>query len=355
MKDLFLIFIIPFGFFSCEKPNLKQVWIGKYCYVANDSTYRNACPREIYAFEKDSVSIKEFYFQITDDEDNSIYKYPYKIEQNRLLVFKEDRIDTVAFEVEKDLFEVFYSNGNEIAYQPLPIHNQAKRKNEFRNYLLNASFEKSDDSLRIEFQDDNRFIKNKLNIHFSMNKRWILDEFQGEFFLVFAHDWADKPTFFHIKEFNENGFKGISYGQENIATTFKKLPKKQVYNPKNFIGKWERYYEPNHKFEAIPPLLPKSHSEYKDWIEKEQLIVTDSTLNQIIHFGNYKVDWKMNREQDILLFSKWKYDDSNDIRQWNILEIKENQFIVERWNRLNLRYSSDSNLEIERVTYVKVN
>lgn len=115
MKKSLLLIVISSLFFSCKKSNLEQVWIGKYCYEANDSTYQDACPRKIYAFKKDSVSIKEFYFQITDDEDNSTYKYPYKIEQNKLFVFKRDRIDSVAFDVKKDLYKRIYPNGNEIA------------------------------------------------------------------------------------------------------------------------------------------------------------------------------------------------------------------------------------------------
>lgn len=349
MKNLFLIFIISFSFFSCEKPNLEQVWIGKYCYEAIDGTYSDACPREIFAFGKDSVNFKEFYFQITDGEDNSVYKYPYKIEKKQLIIFKADRIDTMTFQVSKEQFEYTYSNKNKIVYQPLPVYNQAKRKNEFRNYLLNASFEKSDDSLRIEFQADMRFIKDKLDIYFSSNNIWVLDEFHNELFLVFAHDWAKKPTFFHITEFDENGFKGTTYGKENIATTFKKLSKKQVYSPKDFIGKWERYYEPNYEFPVSPPLLPKSHLNYRDWIQKEQLVITDSTLTRFYEFRENKINWSMNREQDILLFSKWRYDSSNDIRQWNILEAKENQFTIKRWNRF------DFDLKFEKVTFIKVN
>ena len=85
------------------------------------------------------------------------------------MVFKEDKIDTMTFQVSKEQFEYTYSNKNRIVYQPLPVYNQAKRKDEFRNYLLNASFEKSDDSLRIEFQDNGRFIKDKLDVQFSSN------------------------------------------------------------------------------------------------------------------------------------------------------------------------------------------
>jgi len=169
MKNTFLILIIFFSLFSCKKSDLEQVWIGKYCYTANDSTYSDACPREIYAFRKDSVSFKEFYFQLYGGEDNSVYKYPYKIGKKQLMVFKEDKIDTMTFQVSKEQFEYTYSNKNRIVYQPLPVYNQAKRKDEFRNYLLNASFEKSDDSLRIEFQDNGRFIKDKLDVQFSSN------------------------------------------------------------------------------------------------------------------------------------------------------------------------------------------
>ncbi len=238
MKKSFLLIAILCLLFSCKKPDLEQVWIGKYCYEAIDSTYSNACPRKILAFEKDSVNIKEFYFQLYGGEDNSVYKYPYKIEKDQLIIFKEDRIDTLNYKVNKEQFGYTYFYGrNRIVYQSLQTYNQAKIKAEFQNYLLNASFEKSDDSLRIEFQDNSRFIKDKLEVPFSSNNVWILDEFQNELFLVFAYDYGSMPTFFHITEFDKNGFKGTTYGKENVVTTFKKLPKKQVYNPKDFVGK----------------------------------------------------------------------------------------------------------------------
>ncbi len=62
----------------------------------------------------------------------------------------------------------------------------------------------------------------------------------------------------------------------------------------------------------------------------------------------------MNREQDMLLFSEWKYNDFYDVPQWNILELKVNEFKIERWKRLDERTTFNFALKFETIKFIRI-
>lgn len=350
MKNFLIIIISVFVFWGCKKTDSKQVWIGTHYYNSHDSSFIDNLPRQIFYFENDSVVVKGFYEQFIG-EDNQIYKYPYHFYNDDLVISFEHRTDTIPYRIEQNKMKRLNSNNKHIiiSYQLLPTYNQVENTSKLYNELTSSTFEIVGDSLQIEFQDNHRFIKNKIDKRFGSNQLWMLDSFQNELFLVIDCSFNCSKSLFHITKIDKNSFEGVQYGKENKTYTFRKIPKQIAFNKHDLFGKWERFYDstdvvPN---EAQHLELPKSHPHYQKWYDKEQLIINDSTLVRYLGFRVDTVNWSMNREQEQMLFSEWKYSPSFDTRQWEIEALQKNELVIKRINR----YFGD--LKIETVKFIR--
>lgn len=346
MKNIFSIIIISFILFSCEKPELEseseQVWIGTHNYQNSGSSLSDNSPRQVYFFEKDSLIYKNFFFQFIG-EDNEEKQYAYETNGDELIIFREDKNDTLQYHIQQDTMRMNYGN-YEVINQRLPKYNQATKAAQLSKFLLTTSFEIIEKKINIEFREDIRFVKNPLEPRFGDNQLWMLDNFQNELFLVID----DNGFLLHITAINDNGFEGIQYGKENKVFHFQARSNDTVFEKEKLTGKWERYYDSKHEFN-IPPTLPKSHPDYLKYYEKEQLIINDSTLFWYNEYRRDTVDWSMNREQETMLFSGWKYSWSLNVRQWDVQVLNENELVVKRINR----YGLENRGQLEEVKFVR--
>lgn len=348
MKNIFSIIIISFILFGCKKLELeapsesKPVWIATHNYQNGDSSLSDNLPRQIYFFEKDSLIHKKFYFQFIG-EDNEEKQYAYEMNGDELIIFREDGNDTLQYSIQENTMKM-NDKDSKVINQRLPKYNQAAKAAQLSKFLLTTSFEIIEKKINIEFREDIRFVKNPLEPTFSDLQLWMLDSFQNELFLV-----IDENGFLlHITAINDNGFEGIQYGKENKVFHFQARSNNTVFEKEKLIGKWERYYDSEHKFN-IPPTLPKSHPEYLKYYEKEQLIINDSTLLWYNGFRRDTVDWSMNRQQETIFFSGWKYSWSVNTRQWDVQVLNENELVVKRINR----YGLENRGELEEVRFVR--
>lgn len=350
MKKILIIISISLAFLGCKKSELEEVWIAKYHQSGRDSSLTNGI-RQIYFFEKDSVTVKEFYRQFSGDTNES-NKYAYEWKDEKLIIFNEGQNDTTRCFVGQDTLSKVYFNQSKYVYEKLRQYHQAKKSADFYDFLIHSSFEMIEDSLRIEFKNDSRFIKNRIDFPYGSNQFWMLDSFQNELFLVIDCSVNCQKTFLHIMEFDENGFKGMTYGVKNKAFIFKRLPKQKIFNSQDLVGNWERYYEPNYEFLTPPPPLPKSNPYYKKWYQKEQLMIDDKVLIQAYKNRTDTIIWSMNREQDLMLFEdSRRYSEDENI--WKIIALNENELILERINRRNRLWNLNGDL-FERVKFVRL-
>lgn len=265
-----------------------------------------------------------------------------------MIIYYSNRTDTIPYVINQNSMHQNYYN-QIVHYLSLPKYNQVKNSSNLYNDLISSSYKIVGDSVRIAFLDNNRFVQNQLDFRAGDNQIWTLDSFQNELFLVLSCNLHCAKTLFHITKIDNNSFTAFEYGKENKKHTFRKIPKQTEFKPHQLIGKWERQYDTNHQFpQGGKDLeLPKSHPFYRKWYDKEHLIFNDSTFLIYSEFRIDTVNWSMNREQDLILFSNLRNYTSKSKSFWKIIELTKNKLILERWFR------DFKTVEIEKVIFVR--
>ena len=322
---------------NSEKSELQELWIGKYSVHHSNSENESISDgqRKILRFKKDSLQIKNFYFDFITDT-NDIHTIKYQVKSDRILLNEKNGIDTFNYKFSLDSLLLSYYNQypRKSVYQKLPKYNLASKELELYKLLTSSSFEILD-SIRIEFKNDGRLIIPNFNLSIGDNQFWMIDKYKGELFLVID---GFSGFIFHISEINLERVGGIIYGKVDKKIFFNKLPQKTNNKIDDLIGEWvELRIE---EISAPPPFIENK----RDFFDKEELLITDSTIIKSKFFRIDTIQWETNREEDLIVLPKLDLP----IRQkkWRIISLTSKELIIERIPRVNL----DGN-QIEIIKY----
>lgn len=314
---------------GCNSKNqkLQGLWIGKYSVHHPDTQDESIGDgqRRLLNFENDQLAIKNFHFDfLTDINDTDIVDY--ETQNDKIILIGEDRVDTInySFSERKLLLANTQDNPRQSFFEKLPRTELATRESEFKELLLSSSFEIFD-SIRIEFKYDGRLIIPNYDFHVGDNQLWMVDEYERELFLVVDGLFG---FLLHVNEFDNDGFRGTIYGNKNREVFFKKLPLELKFEVKNLMGEWIEFRAKNISVPPPPIIL----QEERDYFEREQLLITDSTLRKSIFFRVDTMKWETNREQDLIILPNLDLP----IRQkkWKIISLSEDELIIERIQRI---------------------
>lgn len=325
---------------NSKQAELQKLWIGKYS-VHHPNTENESISngqRRIFRFESDSLRIKNFYFDFLTDE-NKINVVGYQIKEGMIILNEGDKVDTLQYEISTDGLSLNYDRENfrKSIYENLPEYHLANRDNResiFFEFLISSSFEILD-SVRIEFRNDGRLIIPNFDFHIGDNQLWMIDRYEEELFLVFDGFFG---SVLHVTEINSDGFRGMIYGKTNREIEFKKLPQETSFTINNLIGEWIELRDEN----TSPPPIFKEETEY---FEREQLLITDSTICKSSFFRVDTMKWETNREQDLIIIPNLNL--AKGKKHWKIISLSEVELIIER-----VRQIRDVNgIRVERKVY----
>lgn len=145
MKKALLLILIVIGLTSCKAQELDGIWMSYRNYVVDiNSMYTSGNEGIIINFEKESIG------SIHND---SIIPVIFDFKESKLFV-KNDTLN-VGFKVyAKDSIEIDFGGNMMQVFRPLNLnHKLTFDKSQFRDFLINNSFEKIDGSIEFEFSN----------------------------------------------------------------------------------------------------------------------------------------------------------------------------------------------------------
>ena len=329
MKIIPKIIVVTILFLGCDSKeiDLQKMWIGKYrIYNVNkEGKSIGKVPERVLAFENDTVQFKDLSFDYLTDT-NKTKSFKYSLSGDWLIVFVENRIDSTYCKISKDSLVLKFNRRiqEEAVYWKLKKYRLAQNEDDFYNYLVTSSFEISD-SIRVEFGEDSSIIVSDLNFRIGDNQYWRIEKFKDELFLL--TDGLSGFTI-HLMEFNHSGFTGVIYGIENKEVKFKKLSKGRAFQIENLIGEWEENRDEN----IPPPPQPPTINKNKAYFEKEFLLITDSTIQKYKFYRIDTLEWKSNRENDLIIFAESRLPIKE--RQWQIKLLNKNELVIGRKSKM---------------------
>lgn len=322
---------------NSKQTELQRLWIGKYS-VHHPNTENESISngqRSIFRFESDSLRIKNFYFDFLTDE-NKIDVVGYQIKEGMILLNEGNKVDTLQYEISIDGLSLNYDRENfrKSVYENLSEYHLANRESMFFEFLISSSFEILD-SVRVEFRDDASIIIPNFDFHLGDNQLWMIDRYEEELFLVIDGFFG---FVLHVTEIKSDGFRGIVYGKTNREIVFKKLPPETRFKINNLIGEW---IELKDEYTSPPPIF----NEETEYFEREQLLITNSTIQKSSFFRVDTMKWEINREQDLIIIPDLNL--AKGKKYWKIISLSEVELIIER-----VRQIRDVNgLRIERKVF----
>lgn len=325
---------------NSEGDELQNLWIGKY--IVHDPNTENEsfsnAPRNIFKFDKDSLKVKRFYSDFSTDT-NDINGVEYQLKDEMILLKTEGKFDTFNIEISLDSLAIIYDLDypRKIVYSRLSKYNLANRESEFQKLLLSSSYNIFD-SVRIEFQDNASLIIPNFDFNVGDDQLWMIDKYKEELFLVVDGFFG---FVLHIKEINTEGFVGIIYGKVNKEIEFKKADQETKFEINELIGEWIEFKPKN----LLPP--PPIFNEEKEFYEKEQLLITDSTIQRSHFFKVETIKWNSNREKDLILLPEFDFQTKR--KKWKIVLLTDKELILDRILKKNYNKVSS----IERTKFVR--
>ncbi len=316
------ILLLISGCNSKEK-ELQKNWIGKYS-VHHENTNDESIDggqRRILKFSRDSLTIKNFYFDFITDT-NYTHNAQYSLDSDFLIIYDKDKRDTFKIELSKDSISLNYFDyyPRRSVFEKLPEYELDYQKSELNDFLTSSSFEILD-SIRIEFRDNARLITPNFDFSIGDNQIWMIDEFEKELFLVIDGLFG---FVLHISEINKDNFKGTIYGNQNKEIVFNKLSGETKFNIEDLKGEWVEFKDENIPPPPPPPIFDKE----REFFEKEQLNFNDSIIIRKSFFRIDTIKWEANREQDLILLPE--LDMPIRKKKWIIISLNSEKLIIER-------------------------
>lgn len=304
---------------SEKECDLKGMWIGKYCIEydhGNDTAYHYDGIRKILDFDEDTMAMKSFHwgcmFMGPRYKESKFYQY----EDSLVILDKE--VGTMRYKLSEDSLILFSEKDFlfEMVWEQIDTFSLASKKEKFNDLLLSFSFKLSD-SVRIEFTENKEVVASNFYYSLGIGEHWRLDYYKSELFLVIG---AFQGIALHIKEIRPDGFTGIAYGEKNEEMTFNALTTKPYFQLDYLLGEW-RAYRKEDMLASKPPPINKTEGTLYD---QEVLLISDTIIHQHILHKTDVLEWKSNREHDLLIFS------NVDMPYWKILTLNKQELIIER-------------------------
>jgi hypothetical protein len=329
MNRILQIIIILLFISGCnsKKDELQQNWIGKYSVHHADTEDESISSglRSIFKFEKDSVRIKNFYFDFLTDT-NDVHSIKYYINKDLILLIEEGKKDTFNYELSKGSLSLNYSDSyaRRSVFEKMPEYDLANKESEFYELLVSSSFEIFD-SVRVEFRDNSRLIIPNFDFSFGDNQFWMIDKYEGELFLVVDGFFG---FVLQVSKINTDSFKGIIYGNQNKEIVFKKLSNEAKFKIEELNGEWVEFIDENISLPPRPPIF----DEERDFFEREQLYFGDSIIIKKKFFRIDTIKWETNREQDLILLPE--LDLPIRKKKWKIISLDDKKLTIDRIPRI---------------------